>query len=48
MELQCEMKATVEETKLMQEKYQHLLAQKQSELQAKQAECDQLKELVIL
>ena len=46
VQVQSEMKATIEETKLVQEKYKTLLDQAKKDLQAKQAECDALREQV--
>ena len=46
VQVQSEMKATIEETKLVQEKYKTLLDQAKKDQQAKQAECDALREQV--
>ncbi len=43
MQLQGELKATIEESKLVQEKYKQLLDQCRKELQNKHLECEELR-----
>ncbi len=43
MQLQGELKATIEESKLVQEKYKQLLDQCRKELQNKHSECEELR-----
>ena len=43
MQLQEELKGTIEESKLVQEKYRQLLDQARKDLAAKHAECEELR-----
>ena len=43
MQLQEELKGTIEESKLVQEKYRQLLDQGRKDLAAKHAECEELR-----
>ena len=43
MQLQEELKGTIEESKLVQEKYRQLLDQSRKDLAAKHAECEELR-----
>ena len=43
VKLQTELKSTIEETKLVQEKYKTLLEQTRKELAAKHVQCEEMK-----
>ena len=47
MSVQAELKTTIEETKLIQEKYKTLLEQARKDMAVKMAEVDELKSQVI-
>ena len=46
IQVQSELKTTIEETKLVQEKYKNINDQLKKDIVAKQSECDQLKSQV--
>lgn len=46
IQLQGELKSTIEDTKLVQEKYKNLLDQARKDIVAKQSECDELRNQV--